>query len=107
MQIMVDIPEKYIEDCNGHLDCIISIVNGDVEDVYSDELGLTYFEHKIISNYHERVINHPVDYKGCKNCVNQIEPLRMCKWAEQGGDGCLHLICPRWERRIIKDADSD
>lgn len=38
-------------------------------------------------------------YKGCKNCVNQIEPLRMCEWAEKGGDGHLHLLCPRWEKR--------
>ena len=33
------------------------------------------------------------------NCVNQIEPMRMCEWAERGGDGCLHWICPKWERR--------
>ena len=38
-------------------------------------------------------------YKGCKNCTNQIEPLRMCEWAEHGGDGRLHLICPRWEKK--------
>lgn len=36
-----------------------------------------------------------LDYKGCKNCKNQIEPLRMCEWAEQNPQ--LHLICPRWE----------
>lgn len=35
-------------------------------------------------------------YKGCKNCQHQIAPLRMCDWAEQGGDGHLHLICPKW-----------
>ena len=40
-----------------------------------------------------------IDYKGCRNCANQIEPLRMCEWAEHGGDGALHFICPRWERR--------
>lgn len=38
-------------------------------------------------------------YKGCKNCEHQIEPLRMCEWAEQGGDGALHLLCPKWEKR--------
>ena len=36
-------------------------------------------------------------YKGCKNCKNQIMPLRMCEWAENGGDGMIHFICPRWE----------
>lgn len=38
-------------------------------------------------------------YKGCKNCIYQIEPLRMCKWAEQGGDSCIHLICPKWVKK--------
>ena len=35
-------------------------------------------------------------YKGCKNCQHQIKPLRMCEWAEQGSDGQLHFICPKW-----------
>lgn len=39
-----------------------------------------------------------IDYKGCKNCKHQIAPLRMCKWAEQGGDGQIHLICPMWDK---------
>jgi hypothetical protein len=37
-------------------------------------------------------------YKGCKNCRHQIAPLRMCKWADQGGDGRIHLICPMWDK---------
>ena len=40
-----------------------------------------------------------IGYKGCRNCKNQISPMRMCKWAEHGGDGALHVICPNWERR--------
>lgn len=40
-----------------------------------------------------------MNYKGCKNCANQIAPLRMCEWAELGGDGQVHFICPRWEER--------
>ena len=40
-----------------------------------------------------------LDYKGCKNCANQIDPLRMCEWAERGGDGRIHLICPMWEKK--------
>lgn len=40
-----------------------------------------------------------IDYKGCKNCQHQIAPLRMCKWAEQGGDGRIHLICPKWDKK--------
>lgn len=37
-------------------------------------------------------------YKGCKNCKYQVEPLRMCEWAEKGGDGHVHFICPKWEK---------
>ena len=40
-----------------------------------------------------------LDYKGCKNCANQIDPLRMCEWAECGGDGRIHLICPMWKKK--------
>jgi hypothetical protein len=40
-----------------------------------------------------------LDYKGCQNCKHQIEPIRMCKWAERGGDGHIHFICPRWEHK--------
>ncbi len=39
-----------------------------------------------------------LDYKGCKNCANQIDPSRMCEWAERGGDGQIHFICPKWKR---------
>ena len=39
-----------------------------------------------------------IGYKGCRNCQNQIEPLRMCKWAEEGGDGRIHMICPMWKK---------
>lgn len=38
-------------------------------------------------------------YKGCRNCKYQIEPLRTCEWLEKGGDGKLHLICPKWEKK--------
>ena len=40
-----------------------------------------------------------IGYKGCKNCKHQISPLRMCRWAEQGGDGRIHLICPKWDKK--------
>lgn len=44
-------------------------------------------------------------YKGCRNCQFQIEPLRTCEWLEQGGDGALHLICPKWEKRKNEHID--
>ena len=37
-------------------------------------------------------------YEGCRNCQHQIAPLRMCKWAEQGGDGKIHFLCPKWDK---------
>ena len=40
-----------------------------------------------------------LDYKGCRNCEHQIEPLRMCVWAETNPNPQLHLICPKWEHR--------
>jgi len=45
-------------------------------------------------------------YKGCRNCIHQIAPLRTCKWMEQGGDGIVHLICPKWEKKNC-DADGE
>lgn len=39
-----------------------------------------------------------MQYDGCRNCKYQIAPLRRCEWAENGGDGKIHLICPMWEK---------
>ncbi len=39
-----------------------------------------------------------IGYKGCKNCRHQISPLKPCKWLEQGGDGQIHFICPKWDK---------
>lgn len=44
-----------------------------------------------------------IGYNGCKNCQHQIAPLRMCYWAEQGGDGRIHLICPRWDKKETEE----
>lgn len=44
-------------------------------------------------------------YNGCNNCKNQIGPLRMCEWAERGGDGLVHIICPKWE--VSRNEDSN
>ena len=44
-----------------------------------------------------------IGYKGCKNCEHQISPLRMCRWAEQGGDSQIHIICPKWNKAESED----
>lgn len=46
----------------------------------------------------QKLINK-IGYKGCKNCKNQIAPLNSCWWAKQGGDGQMHFICPKWDKR--------
>lgn len=48
-------------------------------------------------SWYERHIKQ-IGYKGCRNCKHQIDVFRMCEWMERGGDGVLHLICPRWEK---------
>lgn len=47
-----------------------------------------------------------LNYQGCKNCEHQISPLRMCEWAENGGDGHLHFICPMWREKEGKLNDN-
>lgn len=49
-------------------------------------------------------------YKGCRNCKHQIDVFRACEWLESGGDGSLHLICPKWEKsncgaRMVNEDD--
>lgn len=46
-----------------------------------------------------------IGYKGCKNCKNQISPLRACTWLEQGGDGQIHFICPKWDKAESEETD--
>jgi hypothetical protein len=44
-----------------------------------------------------------IGYKGCKNCKHKISPLKACKWLEQGGDGHIHFICPKWDKTENKE----
>ena len=45
-----------------------------------------------------------IDYKICENCRYQIEPLRMCEWAElkANAHSYLYLTCPFWEKKEKK-----
>lgn len=54
-----------------------------------------------MSNWANQVkkLEKELGYKGCRNCRHQIEPLRMCEWAEHGGDGRIHLLCPMWDKK--------
>lgn len=47
--------------------------------------------------------NAKSEEKGCWNCEHQIEPLRACEWLENGGDGVVHLTCPKWMQRGKKN----
>ena len=37
------------------------------------------------------------NYKGCRNCKHQPEPLQMCAWGKQRT--IVELICSGWEER--------
>lgn len=52
----------------------------------------------MMDNWYEKK-RKSLGYKGCRNCKNQIDVLRTCKWLEQGGDGKMHLICPKWVKK--------
>ena len=52
-------------------------------------------------NWYEKRVKE-LGYKGCRNCKFQIDVLRACEWLEKGGDGVVHLICPRWEKKVAK-----
>lgn len=44
-----------------------------------------------------------LEYEGCRNCEHQISPLRRCEWAENGGDGTFHILCPHWIKKGTKE----
>lgn len=48
-------------------------------------------------------LKRKIGYKGCRNCAHQIDVLRTCEWMERGGDGVVHLLCPRWDKRERSD----
>ena len=56
-----------------------------------------------ITDREEQNLIKQLGYDGCRNCQHQIAPLRMCDWAERGGDGRIHLICPMWDKVESKD----
>jgi hypothetical protein len=53
-------------------------------------------------NWFEKQVKK-LGYKGCRNCKHQIDVLRTCEWLESGGDGVLHLICPKWKKREVDE----
>ena len=53
-------------------------------------------------NWYEKV-KRKIGYEGCRNCNHQIDVFRTCEWMEHGGDGVLHLICPKWDKREVSE----
>lgn len=51
-----------------------------------------------MNKWYEKLMKE-IGYQGCRNCEHKIGPLRGCEWLERGGDGILHIICPKWGRR--------
>ena len=98
---MLDYQKKMVEYLEEHPDCKIAFPRGRRVPWWFR----LYCVKGAYEAYMERLRTHikelkaKDDYVGCENCANQIEPMRACEWLEQGGDGQIHLICPRWEPR--------
>lgn len=56
-------------------------------------------EKRLLKSYLTKSVPRDKEYHGCRNCENQIEPMRGCEWLEHGGDGVFHLVCPMWKKR--------
>lgn len=56
----------------------------------------------VIDKELQKYINR-IGYKGCKNCKHQISPLRMCNWAEQGGNRQIYFLCLKWDKAESED----
>ena len=56
-----------------------------------------------MNTWYEKMMKK-MGYNGCRNCKHQIDVFRTCEWLESGGDGHLHIICPKWEK---KNCDAD
>ena len=41
-------------------------------------------------------VRKKLGYKGCRNCKLCPKGQKQCEWGQNGGDGHLHFICPRW-----------
>ena len=58
MQIVIDIPDNFIKDCDGNLDCVISLIGYEIDDVCSEEMGYTGFDkYTILPKGHGRLID--------------------------------------------------
>lgn len=56
MKILIDIPDDFIKDCDGNLDCVISLIGYEIDDVYSEEMGYTGFnKYTILPKGHGRL----------------------------------------------------
>ena len=58
MKAIIDIPDDFIKDCDGNLDCVISLIGYEIDDVYSEEMGYTTFDkYTILPKGHGRLID--------------------------------------------------
>ena len=45
------------------------------------------------------------EYKGCRNCKYQPEPMQTCDWIKHQKE--VYIICPMWELKKDKDGRAD
>ena len=65
MQIVIDISDDFIKDCDGNLDCVISLVDYKIDDVYSEEMGYANFKYTELPKGHGKL----VDVEDVKNNI--------------------------------------
>lgn len=46
-------------------------------------------------------MNSTEEYKGCRNCKYQPEPLKTCDWIKEQKE--VYRVCPMWELKEIKE----
>ena len=57
MQIVIDISDDFIKDCDGNLDCVISLVDYKIDDVYSEEMGYANFKYTELPKGHGKLVD--------------------------------------------------
>jgi len=50
-------------------------------------------------------VRKKLGYKGCRNCKLCPKGQKQCEWGQNGGDGHLHFICPRWYKNDEQEGE--
>ena len=45
-------------------------------------------------------MDYTEEYKGCRNCKYQPEPMQTCDWIKHKNE--VYIVCPMWEMKETK-----